>query len=218
MKLPMFSSYLYDDRTFLQIVSSELELLLYIKSLEPALFKKIFKALEQENWHLTIEGGNLISIIVSALLNEEIEEGCDFFYVPITDRMAIRLLEYDTADFRDFFIGDDLQYCFDWLVSAFFYDFEPKGYDNTLYSTFCNWYDIDHNGEERIKEFDRPFSDFIKSEIIQFDEKKNCYFLKMDFEYTSPEMIGEAFFNVYDFDYLFKIGVLKREEEYEKNS
>lgn len=218
MKLPMFSSYLYDDREDFQIILSELELLLYINSLNNKVSGLLFETLKREGWQLACTNDALIAIVVSVLLNEEVDEGCDFFYVPITDNMAMRLSEYDTADFRDLFIYDNLHPCFDWLVSNFFYDFRSEECDGAKYSSYAIWYDIEYTDETDIKKFDIPFSEYIKSEILQLDERVGCHFLKMDFQYVEPGWVGEAFFNVYDLDYLFRINVLKKEEECEKES
>ena len=218
MRLPMFSSYLYDDREYSQIILSELELLLYINTLDSTLSKLIFDTLEYEEWRLARTINTLIAIVVSVLLNEDLEDGYDYFYVPITNKMAMMLLGCSTEEFKDFFISENLHPCFDRLVSSFFYDFESVKYHNTGYSFYSCWYDIEFADEDNIEEFDIPFSDFVKTEILQFDESNGCYFLKMDFQYVSPDMISETFFNVYDQDYLFKIGVLNKEEDYEKRS
>jgi hypothetical protein len=222
MKLPLFSGSLYDDRSTLDVISSDLYLLLHIRSLDPLLSEHIFKALKQEDWHLTNYADELISIAVSVLLNEELQEDSDVLYVPITDCLAKKLLEYNTADFLDFFVGDNLQFCFDWLVSNFFYDYTPEPGDETLYDTFNTWSDIEYlefvEGKNPIEYFDSEFSEYIKSELLQYDEKKSCYFLRMDFQFVSAELVNELFFDVYDVDYLFKIGVLKKEDDYEKSN
>lgn len=211
----MFNECLYDERYDFEKIADDLDLLVFLKEhLSPKLSSYVFERLKEENCCFNYSG-ELISMVVSILLIEEVNEYYGLISIPISKDLADMILGFKSEGFCSFFFDNNLQTSMDWLVSEFFNEqiiSNTEGVSSD-FSSVSDWTDFECLESIEIETIDVPFAEYIKSEILYFDENMARYFLKVSFDYLPIEIIPAAFFDIYDRNYLFEMGVITSNEE-----